>query len=349
MAECINRDSELPKQDCTSPSPTETVCLDSICTDNIPVVVCDICSDHSHVGSVNLADYWCILLMHCDNFMWLCHTCKQDIRRSLKACKLLCENIAQPFYQLKPRSDLENASTSQNNIEKLEFFKYNIPGEEKVEKTNFLNELGLVEECDDDASTNKDDNWEDCIDQDFPEELEPDNELTENFDEVSSCEEVTEVPSASQQATPKSSRSQKISSDSVERNLRKRKLDLNNGFPSKKMPAMSTTPNNNQSATTPPPVQSLSANTTPSSRTRAVIPTKDNPPPEMSEWLAQFSTWSNAERIMAINELIERCEPTQVRHMMQVIEPQFQRDFISLLPKRISFKCFIFPRTKGLT
>lgn len=34
----INRDSELPKQqDCTSPSPTETVCLDSLCTiDNAP-------------------------------------------------------------------------------------------------------------------------------------------------------------------------------------------------------------------------------------------------------------------------------------------------------------------------
>lgn len=51
---------------------------------------------------------------------------------------------------------------------------------------------------------------------------------------------------------------------------------------------------------------------------RAVIPTKDNPPPEMAEWLIRFSTWSNAERIMAINELVMRCEPTQVRHMMQV-------------------------------
>lgn len=37
MAEWINRNSELPKQqDCTSPSPTETVCLDSICADNNP-------------------------------------------------------------------------------------------------------------------------------------------------------------------------------------------------------------------------------------------------------------------------------------------------------------------------
>ena len=38
---------------------------------------------------------------------------------------------------------------------------------------------------------------------------------------------------------------------------------------------------------------------------------------------------------MALDELITYCEPTQVRHMMQVIEPQFQRDFISLLPKEV--------------
>lgn len=46
--------------------------------------------------------------------------------------------------------------------------------------------------------------------------------------------------------------------------------------------------------------------------------------------------WSNAERLLAIDELIVRCEPTQVRHMMQVIEPQFQRDFISLLPRELA-------------
>lgn len=62
----------------------------------------------------------------------------------------------------------------------MDLFNSYDPEEEKVEKNIFLNELGLVEECDDDSSTNKDDNWEDCIDQDFPEELPADNELTEN-------------------------------------------------------------------------------------------------------------------------------------------------------------------------
>ena len=48
--------------------------------------------------------------------------------------------------------------------------------------------------------------------------------------------------------------------------------------------------------------------------------------------------WSHAERLLALDELIELCEPTQVRHLMAVIEPQFQRDFISLLPKEVGIR-----------
>lgn len=71
---------------------------------------------------------------------------------------------------------------------------------------------------------------------------------------------------------------------------------------------------------------------------RSIIPTKDNPPPELFDWLLQFQRWSHAERIVALDRLIENCEPTQVRHMMKVIEPQFQRDFISLLPKELALQ-----------
>ncbi|XP_058805851.1 F-box/WD repeat-containing protein 7-like [Phymastichus coffea] len=81
---------------------------------------------------------------------------------------------------------------------------------------------------------------------------------------------------------------------------------------------------------------------------RPIIPTKDNPPPEMSDWLLQFQRWTNAERMLAIDELIERCEPTQVRHMMQVIEPQFQRDFISLLPKELALCVLAFLEPRDL-
>ena len=49
---------------------------------------------------------------------------------------------------------------------------------------------------------------------------------------------------------------------------------------------------------------------------------------------------------VAIDQLIGRCHPTQVRHMMSVIEPQFQRDFISLLPKELALYVlsFLHPR-----
>ena len=56
----------------------------------------------------------------------------------------------------------------------------------------------------------------------------------------------------------------------------------------------------------------------------------------MLDWLSVFGRWSNAEKILAIDQLIAGCQPTQVRHMMAVIEPQFQRDFISLLPKEVN-------------
>lgn len=48
-----------------------------------------------------------------------------------------------------------------------------------------------------------------------------------------------------------------------------------------------------------------------------------------------LQSWSGPEKLLALDELIDSCEPTQVKHMMQVIEPQFQRDFISLLPKEV--------------
>ncbi|XP_032457657.1 F-box/WD repeat-containing protein 7 isoform X4 [Nasonia vitripennis] len=81
---------------------------------------------------------------------------------------------------------------------------------------------------------------------------------------------------------------------------------------------------------------------------RPVIPTKDNPPPEMNDWILQYHRWSNAERMLAIDVLVERSEPTQVRHMMQVIKPQFQRDFISLLPKELALSVLTFLEPRDL-
>ncbi|KAG5680545.1 hypothetical protein PVAND_010046 [Polypedilum vanderplanki] len=83
-------------------------------------------------------------------------------------------------------------------------------------------------------------------------------------------------------------------------------------------------------------------------RTPRLIPTKDNPPPDLMDWLLTFQRWTNAERLVAIDKLIEQCEPTQVRFMMKVIEPQFQRDFISLLPKELALHVLSYLEPKDL-
>jgi len=81
---------------------------------------------------------------------------------------------------------------------------------------------------------------------------------------------------------------------------------------------------------------------------RSLIPDRENPPLEILSWVSTFSRWSHAERLLAINQLIDSCEPQQVRHMMAVIEPQFQRDFISLLPKELALYVLSFLEPRDL-
>ncbi|KAJ8737301.1 hypothetical protein PYW07_000572 [Mythimna separata] len=71
-------------------------------------------------------------------------------------------------------------------------------------------------------------------------------------------------------------------------------------------------------------------------------------PPEIKPWLSRFNNWSNVEKIQAIDELINCCDPSQVRHMMKAIEPLFQRDFISLLPKELALTVLGYLQPKDL-
>ncbi|KAK7476940.1 hypothetical protein BaRGS_00031799 [Batillaria attramentaria] len=81
---------------------------------------------------------------------------------------------------------------------------------------------------------------------------------------------------------------------------------------------------------------------------RQRIPSREHPPPKLQQWLDTFKLWSNAERMMALDDLIALCDPSQVRHMMHVIEPQFQRDFISLLPKELALYVLSFLEPRDL-
>ena len=97
----------------------------------------------------------------------------------------------------------------------------------------------------------------------------------------------------------------------------------------------------------PPPIMALNR-AGPSIQGRNLIPDKENPPLEILNWVSTFSRWSHAERLLAIDQLIDTCEPQQVRHMMQVIEPQFQRDFISLLPKELALYVLTYLEPRDL-
>ncbi|XP_044250605.1 F-box/WD repeat-containing protein 7 [Drosophila takahashii] len=83
-------------------------------------------------------------------------------------------------------------------------------------------------------------------------------------------------------------------------------------------------------------------------RTPRSVPSRDNPPPELQHWLGQFQRWSHVERLLALDRLIDHCDPSQVRHMMKVIEPQFQRDFISLLPRELALFVLSYLEPKDL-
>ncbi|KAA0188734.1 hypothetical protein HAZT_HAZT005467 [Hyalella azteca] len=87
-------------------------------------------------------------------------------------------------------------------------------------------------------------------------------------------------------------------------------------------------------------ISSISSNSSVASR-------RNVPAPQgLTTWLTQFNTWNAAERLFALDSLIDACDLGQVRHVHQVILPMFQRDFISLLPKELALYVlsFLSPR-----
>lgn len=299
----LNPEADITKTDCTSPSPTETVCLENLCSDlNIP-------------GPSN-------------------------------------DRLAPVKDKLNELSHISDE-----------------PDDTVREKDSFLNKLGLdkvedeLEEVDHEEgarfNAHEDEAWEDCVD-------EPEAEVSANiFNEVENEENVEEnmMNSSLAKAVYPVLRS-RINFAARTLVMRKRKLVTQSDFPCKKLfPGAVKLEDTSDSPSEPLTcdksasvsfTQAISTQTDmflltdKHKQCRSVIPTKENPPPGMKEWLVEFQHWSNAERIVAIDELIQRCELTQVRHMMQVIEPQFQRDFISLLPKELALTVLSFLEPRDL-
>ncbi|KPI92003.1 PREDICTED: F-box/WD repeat-containing protein 7-like [Papilio xuthus] len=79
-----------------------------------------------------------------------------------------------------------------------------------------------------------------------------------------------------------------------------------------------------------------------------IIAQKVQASPELKQWLHRFQTWSTKEKTLAIDALVTRCAASDVRYMMKAIEPLFQRDFISLLPKELALTVLGYLSPKDL-
>lgn len=100
--------------------------------------------------------------------------------------------------------------------------------------------------------------------------------------------------------------------------------------------------NNNEiilSSASPSPLPS------PSPITPPIMPNNYNKrPSNLNTWISMFKNWSHNERLIAFDSLVtnEICDIQQLRHLLSIIEPQLQRDFISLLPKELSLYVLSF-------
>lgn len=73
-------------------------------------------------------------------------------------------------------------------------------------------------------------------------------------------------------------------------------------------------------------------------------------PEGLEEWLKTFHSWSHPERLLSLDRLVtsEICDVHQIRFLLGLIEPQLQRDFISLLPKELALYVLSFLEPKDL-
>ncbi|XP_064406989.1 F-box/WD repeat-containing protein 7-like [Halichondria panicea] len=69
-------------------------------------------------------------------------------------------------------------------------------------------------------------------------------------------------------------------------------------------------------------------------------------PSFIEDWLSTFSSWTHEHRIAGLDAIIPLCDSVQLKCLMEQIQPQFQRDFISILPKELALHVlrFLAPR-----
>lgn len=65
-------------------------------------------------------------------------------------------------------------------------------------------------------------------------------------------------------------------------------------------------------------------------------------------WLNTFKEWNNKNKLSALEQILEICEHSHIKHVHNFIEPKLQRDYISEMPKELILLLLTFVRPKDL-
>lgn len=79
-------------------------------------------------------------------------------------------------------------------------------------------------------------------------------------------------------------------------------------------------------------------------------PTMSSHENELAEWITKFRSWPNVDKEAALHTLAtsDSLDFHQIRLLLSLIEPQLQRDFISLFPKELALYVLSFLEPKDL-
>lgn len=65
-------------------------------------------------------------------------------------------------------------------------------------------------------------------------------------------------------------------------------------------------------------------------------------------WLNTFKDWNDKNKLCALEQILEICEHSHIKHVHNFIEPKLQRDYISELPKELVLLLLTYVRPKDL-
>lgn len=65
-------------------------------------------------------------------------------------------------------------------------------------------------------------------------------------------------------------------------------------------------------------------------------------------WLNTFKEWNNKNKLSALEQILEICEHSHIKHVHNFIEPKLQRDYISELPRELILLLLTYVRPRDL-